>query len=105
MVPLPAEAQFTPVYAIHADDFDNDDFCDILLGGNQYVSKPETGIYDAGKGLFLKGIGNNQWKAVPATESGIFVKGQIRDICTVQVKSKTIILIGRNSDSLKFYKY
>jgi len=105
MVPLPAEAQFSPVYAIHTDDFDNDGFCDILIGGNQYMSKPETGIYDAGNGLFLKGIGNNQWKTVPASESGIFVKGQIRDICPVQVKSKTMILFGRNSDSLKFYKY
>ena len=30
--------------------------CDILLGGNLSRAKPETGIYCAGHGLFLKGM-------------------------------------------------
>ena len=60
IVPLPSEAQFSPVYAIDADDYDNDGICDIILGGNQYRAKPQTGIYAAGYGLFLKG--NNKGK-------------------------------------------
>jgi hypothetical protein len=55
--PLPAEAQFSPVYGIAVADFDHDGKQDILLGGNFYQSKPEAGIYDASYGLFLKGTG------------------------------------------------
>src|SRR5450756_424976 len=64
LTPLPMEAQFSPVYAIIADDFDHDGICDILIGGNQYRAKPETGINDASYGLFLKGNKDGTWKSV-----------------------------------------
>ncbi|MGD0756194.1 MAG: VCBS repeat-containing protein, partial [Bacteroidales bacterium] len=64
LTPLPVEAQFSPVYAICAEDFDHDGICDILIGGNQYRAKPETGIYDASYGLFLKGDTGGTWKSV-----------------------------------------
>lgn len=103
--PLPSEAQFTPVYAIAAGDFDHDGICDILLGGNQYRSKPETGINDAGYGLFLKGTGNNIWRAVPSSESGIFVKGEIRDFGQIGIKGKNILAIALNNNKMEYYEY
>ena len=39
--PLPAEAQFSPVYAALVDDFDKDGLNDILLAGNMFGLKPE----------------------------------------------------------------
>ncbi|NSW93334.1 MAG: VCBS repeat-containing protein [Bacteroidales bacterium] len=103
--PLPTEAQFSPVYAIAANDFDSDGTCDILTGGNLYRAKPETGIYGASYGLFLKGINNEKWQAVSPLISGIFTKGEIRDMKTMIINDNKIIIVARNNDSIQFYKY
>jgi hypothetical protein len=105
LIPLPAEAQFSPVYAIIADDFDNDGICDILIGGNQYRAKPETGINDASYGLFLKGNGDGRWESVPSIKSGIFTKGEIRCLQKINVDSRHLIAVTRKNGSLEFYKY
>jgi len=55
--PLPAQAQFAPVYAAVADDFDHDGHVDLLLGGNFYGVTPVQGRYDASYGLLLSGDG------------------------------------------------
>lgn len=103
--PLPVEAQFTPVYSLIADDFDADGICDIILGGNQYRAKPETGIYDAGYGLLLKGTATGQWQSVSPLISGFFTKGEIRDLKTLNINGIRIIAVARNNDKLQFYKY
>jgi hypothetical protein len=52
---LPAEVQFSPVYAADIGDYNGDGNTDILLGGNLYNAKPEVGRYDASYGSFLIG--------------------------------------------------
>jgi hypothetical protein len=103
--PLPVEAQFSPVYAIYAEDFNHDGICDIILGGNQYRAKPETGIYDASYGLFLKGNKDGTWHSVSSLKSGIFTKGEIRDLKILNINGNHIIAVARNNDNLQFYKY
>jgi hypothetical protein len=105
LVPLPLKAQFSPVYAIIADDFDQDGICDILMGGNQYRAKPETGIYDASYGYFLKGDPSGRWHSVSSLKSGLFTKGEIRDLKILNIKGSRIIAVGRNNDNLQFYVY
>lgn len=105
IVPLPAEAQFSPVYAIAAGDFDKDGICDLILAGNQYHSKPETGINDASYGLFLKGVDGKSWQRLLPEESGFFIKGEIRDIKKLKINSEQIIAVARNNNSLQFFKY
>jgi hypothetical protein len=99
------KAQFSPVYAIIADDFDQDGICDILMGGNQYRAKPETGIYDASYGYFLKGDPSGRWHSVSSLKSGLFTKGEIRDLKILNIKGSRIIAVGRNNDNLQFYVY
>jgi len=105
LISLPKEAQFSPVYAIAADDFDHDGICDIIVGGNQERAKPETGIYDASYGLFLKGSSDFSWKPVPSTVSGFFTKGEIRDLECMNIKKARLMVVARNNDNLQFYKY
>lgn len=102
---LSVEAQFSPVYAIAADDFDDDGICDIVIGGNQYRAKPQTGIYNASYGLFLKGNTDGTWYAVPSIKSGFFTKGEVRDLQILNIFGSRIIAVVRNNDKLEFYKY
>ena len=105
LTPLPLEAQFSPVYAIAAEDFDHDGICDILLGGNQYRAKPQTGIYDASYGLFLKGISGSAWQSAPPLSSGFFTKGEIRDLKILKISGTPVVVVARNNDKFQFYKY
>jgi len=99
--PLPVEAQFSPVYAIAADDYDNDGNIDILLGGNLFQAKPEVGIYDASYGLMLRGDGKGNFSALTPQQSGINIRGAIRDIVPVMAGRKKLMLIGENNGRLK----
>jgi hypothetical protein len=105
LTPLPTEAQFSPVYAIAADDFDHDGRCDILIGGNEYRAKPQTGIYDASYGLFLKVNSEGNWESVSSEISGFSTKGEIRDLKILNIIGSKIIGVARNNDNLQFYKY
>jgi hypothetical protein len=105
LVPLPREAQFSPVYASLADDFDGDGNMDILLGGNLYRAKPETGIYDGSYGILLLGDGKNNFAPYSTVNSGFFVKGEIRDLEIIRSDVSSFLLVGRNNDSLMVFEY
>ena len=101
MKPLPTEAQFSSVYGILVKDFDEDGNPDILLGGNFYQSKPEAGIYDASYGLFLKGNGKGDFTAVGESESGILIRGQVRDMTLLKAGKKQLVVVAMNNDTVK----
>jgi enediyne biosynthesis protein E4 len=101
ITPLPAAAQFSPVYGIAVEDFDADGKTDILLGGNFYQSKPEVGIYDASYGLLLKGDGSGGFYPVNSSISGIHLRGQMRDIMMIRSRDKRLILCSINNAPLK----
>jgi hypothetical protein len=103
--PLPAESQLFPVYAIATGDFDRDHIMDILVGGNMSRAKPETGIYMAGHGLFLKGRPGGNLRALHPDSSGFFTRGEIRHIQTIEIKGKPKIAVARNNQNLHFYNF
>lgn len=97
---LPTEAQFAPVSAILVFNADNDQYLDLLLGGNFYRAKPEIGKYDASYGLLLKGMPDQSFLAVPSISSGINIEGEIRDFRDIDYQGNSLILVARNNDSL-----
>ncbi|MDB5012744.1 MAG: Repeat protein, partial [Daejeonella sp.] len=101
---LPAPVQYSATYGINADDFDGDGNVDILLAGNFFQSKPEIGIYDASYGLLLKGDGKGRFTALSQQQSGISLKGQIRDILKIKTTNNSLILFGVNDDKVKIYQ-
>ena len=100
LVNLPTEAQFAPIFAMLATDIDQDNYTDILLGGNFYRAKPEIGKYDASYGLLLKGNQDRSFTPVHASLSGINIAGEIKDIMQMQWQHESVILVARNNDSL-----
>src|SRR5688572_16734052 len=101
---LPTEAQLSPMYGIAADDYDGDGNIDILMAGNFYESKPEVGIYDASYGILLKGDGKGTFTAVPAQQSGINIRGAVRDITMIGTGKKKIILVAINDGAVRIFK-
>jgi len=101
---LPQEAQFAPIYAIQVMDINGDGKLDLLLGGNQYRSKPEVGIYDGSYGITLMGDGNGNFAAQDYRKSGFFVKGQIRDIKEILIGRKVYIFVAINDGKLKIFE-
>ncbi len=98
--PLNWEAQLAPMFDALAQDFTGDGKVDILLGGNFSKAKPEVGTYNATYGILLKNIGRQQFEFVPATESGLHIKGDIRSIKPIQLKNGKAVLVARNNDGL-----
>lgn len=63
------------------------------------------GRYDASYGVYLKGDGNGGFKNLPAEQSGIWIRGEVRDMLTIKSRKENLLLISVNSDSLRIYKY
>lgn len=101
---LPIEAQYAPMFAISIFDYDLDGKMDIILGGNQYLVKPEMGRYDASYGVFLKGHGNGQFTSLSTVDSGLALQGVIRDFGHIRIGDSNVLIALRNNDSPQFFK-
>jgi hypothetical protein len=98
MIPLPLQAQISPVYGILATDADGDGKADLLMAGNFDGVKPEIGMMSAGYGVYLRGDGKGHFTPVRELESGFLVPGQARDIQRVRTRSGDIYIVSRNND-------
>jgi enediyne biosynthesis protein E4 len=99
---LPAAVQYSPVYAMLAEDFDGDGNVDVLLGGNLYAAKPETGRYDASRGLLLKGDGKGGFVEVPGN-GGFMVDGEIRDLEILDIGKQRVLVVGKNDAGVEVF--
>jgi len=97
--PLPTEAQFAPIYASLAGDFDGDGKTDLLVGGNFYGVTPMLGRYDASYGLVLRGDGKGGFTPVDMEQSNLVIDGQVRDIKSLRsANGQRLIVVARNND-------
>ena len=102
---LPMEAQFAPVAAVLAGDFDGDGHIDLLLAGNDFGVPPVFGRYDASYGLMLRGIGDGHFEPVDLTTSGLVLEGQVRHIKAVRrAMGGVSIVVARNNDKLQIFR-
>ncbi|WP_062052784.1 VCBS repeat-containing protein [Aquimarina longa] len=101
---LPKEAQISSIHQILVNDFDKDGSLDALIAGNMYGSEVETPRNDAGYGLFLKGNGKGGFNPMPATESGVFIRGDVKDMALLQTSTSDYCIIAKNNDHLQVVK-
>jgi len=95
--PLPRFAQLAPINAIVARDLDGDGKLDLLCVGNNFGPEPNTGRFDGGLGVLLKGDGRGGFTPVPPHESGILVSGDARAAVAVAPPgaSKPALVVAR----------
>ena len=105
LIALPVQAQFSTVFGIIPEDFDNDGHLDVVLAGNFYVSEVETGRADAGIGLFMRGDGKGNFEPKTVSESGFFTPLDVRNLeMLVDDNGDRIILVGNNDDAMQIIK-
>jgi hypothetical protein len=95
---LPIEAQFAPVNAAVAGDFDGDGRTDLLVAGNFFAAPPIQGRYDASYGLLLRGAGDGRFTPVDMTRSGVRIDGQVRHMRVLRTSRGAAIAVARNDD-------
>ena len=103
--PLPREAQFAPVYGLLVADFDGDNILDILTGGNFYNAKPEVGRYDANYGVLLKGNGKGTFTPLTQQQSGVMLRGEVRDMELVRVNGRNLVVVAKNNDKVQVLEF
>jgi len=98
--PLPRPAQLSPIYGMAAGDFDGDGKADLYVVQNSYAPVAETGRFDGGLGLFLRGDGRGNLTPVPALESGLIVPGDAKGLAVSDFDGNgwPDFLITRNND-------
>jgi len=103
---LPIEAQFAPAFGVGVADMDGDGHEDIFLSQNFFGTDLETGRYDAGRGLWLRGDGRGGFKAVSGQESGIKVYGEQRGaaLCDYDGDGRVDLVVSQNGAETKLYR-
>ncbi|HVZ26881.1 MAG TPA: VCBS repeat-containing protein [Sediminibacterium sp.] len=105
MEALPIQAQFSPVFGIVVTDLDGDGKNDIFLAGNFYGLKPQTGRMDAGYGTSLISTGNRSYSYLLPKISGLFLKGELRDLSLLKLADgSTGLLAAMNNDRICLFK-
>ncbi len=105
MQPLPIPAQLSPVFGVTVIDLNGDGNKDIFMAGNFFGLKPQTGRFDAGYGTALINDGKNHFTFMKPKESGLFVKGEARDIALIKsTNGGSYILVAMNNDKLYLFK-
>src|SRR6266571_3981161 len=103
--PLPVEAQFAPVYASVAQDFDGDGRIDLLLAGNMYGVPPVLGRYDASYGVLLRGTGDGRFAAVDMEKSRLAIDGQVRHMELLRrAGGGRLIVVARNDAKVQILR-
>ena len=102
---FPIEAQLSPVFATVVYDLNKDGLPDIFLAGNFYGLKPQTGRFDASYGTLLLGDPQHRFHYVAPKQSGLFVKGEVRDAVMLNPAGKNpLLLVARNNDNLLLFQ-
>ncbi len=98
---LPAEAQFSPVFAISVNDFNNDGNIDLLLGGNIKYARVKVGLNESNEGQLFLGDGHGSFRYITQPLSGLKVRGEIRSFCTIG----NILFAGVNGQAVQAYEF
>jgi len=102
---LPPEAQLAPAYAVCVGDYDGDGKEDVFLSQNFFAVNAESSRRDAGRGLWLRGDGKGNLKAVTGQESGIKVYGEQRGaaLSDYDQDGRVDLVVSQNGAQTKLY--
>jgi hypothetical protein len=95
---LPAPLQVAPIRKMIVQDFNGDNYPDVLAAGNDYTYDVATGYYDANKGIVLLNNGNilkkdkSSFKVLTPAQSGILLQGMVESL--LYFKGDTSLIVA-----------
>ncbi len=103
---LPSRVQWSCVCGISCSDINGDGNMDIIMGGNNFELKPQFSRQDASYGHVLLGNGNMDFSWKNFSESGFFIRDEIRHIKSFTDKDGNKYLITAiNNAQPRVFKY
>ncbi|GAA4273077.1 VCBS repeat-containing protein [Aquimarina gracilis] len=96
------QAQISSVHDVLVDDINDDQYPDIILGGNTYEINTQLSRLDASKGVVLLNDRNGGFEK--NTKSDFGIQGAVRSIEKIKIKDQEYLLFGVNNDSLQIVK-
>ncbi|UOB18808.1 VCBS repeat-containing protein [Abyssalbus ytuae] len=102
---LPPMTQLSCVCDISCVDINHDNNLDIIMGGNNYEFKPQFSRLDANYGNVLIGNGKADFSWIPYTNSGFYIREEVKHIETFKDKNNsTFIIAAINNGTPKIFK-
>jgi len=101
---LPAMLQISSVNAIHCMDINNDGYPDIVSGGNQFDFLPQLERLDASSGDILINDGKGNFKWIEPGQTGLDLRGQLRDIAEIHSRNKKYLIFLQNDSYPVLYQ-
>jgi hypothetical protein len=104
-IPLPREAQFSPVFGIVPADFDGDGRTDLFLAQNFSAVRPEVPRLDGGRGLLLRGTGGGRFESESSTVSGLAIDGDQRGAASADFNEdgRVDLVVGQNGGRTRLF--
>ncbi|MBM3835931.1 MAG: hypothetical protein FJ403_22240 [Verrucomicrobia bacterium] len=104
-LPLPREAQLSPVFSVNVGDFDADGAEDLFLSQNFFGGVSDMTRDDAGRGLWLRGKGEGTFTAVDASVTGIKIDGEQRGgaLADFNHDGRVDLAVSQNNAATKLY--
>ena len=99
---LPKAAQAAPVEALESVDVNGDGNLDLLVAGNNYNNRVESGWVDGLNGLVLLGDGKGNFKEEKF--SGFYVPGNAKNIQDITVDGKPCFIVGINHGKVQLFE-
>ncbi len=102
---LPRIAQVSPIKKTIVSDFNDDNYPDVILAGNDHTYDISTGYYDANKGLILLSRGNEPLKELlsPA-QSGLLLQGMVESLLYFEGDT-SLVVAGINRDEVVVFEH
>ena len=101
LIKLPRLAQISPSFGVSLSDYDLDGKADCYLVQNFFHPQVETGPFDSGLSLLMRGTGNPEqpFEALWPAKSGLLVAGDARSLATVDLNrdGREDFIVGVNN--------
>ncbi|MCH8006978.1 MAG: VCBS repeat-containing protein [Planctomycetes bacterium] len=104
--PLPRLAQASPGYGVVATDLDGDGYTDVYCVQNFFWREPETGHWDGGLSLLMRGDGRGALEPVGPAASGLIVPGDATGlaVCDINDDGRPDLAVAQNNDRLLIFQ-
>jgi hypothetical protein len=96
--PLPVMAQLSSIKSVVIKDINGDGLADLVTGGNEFNFQPQLGRLDASFGNILINGGRRKFWVLSFEQSGLDVRGQVRDIVSLLVRNNDCLLFLQNNE-------